>query len=29
VMAVEVLDMVAKFMESNEDIGAVREMRSV
>jgi Chromo (CHRromatin Organisation MOdifier) domain len=29
VMAVDVLDMVAKFMESHEDIDAVREMRSL
>jgi hypothetical protein len=29
VMAVDVPDMVAKFMESHEDIDAVREMRSL
>jgi hypothetical protein len=29
VMAVDVPDMVAKFMESHEDIEAVREMRSL
>jgi hypothetical protein len=29
VMAVDVLDMVAKCMESHEDIDAVREMQSV
>jgi hypothetical protein len=29
VMAVDVTDMVAKFMESHEDIDAVREMRSL
>jgi hypothetical protein len=29
VTAVDVPDMVAKFMESNEDIYAVREMRSL
>jgi hypothetical protein len=29
VMAVGVTDMVAMFMESHEDIGAVREMRSL
>jgi hypothetical protein len=28
-MAVDVPDMVAKFMESHEDIDAVREMRSL
>jgi hypothetical protein len=29
VMAVDVLDMVAEFMASHEDIDAVREMRSL
>jgi hypothetical protein len=29
VMAMDVLDMVTKFMESHEDIDAVREMRSL
>jgi hypothetical protein len=29
VMAVDVPDMVAKFMESHDDINAVREMRSL
>jgi hypothetical protein len=29
VMAVDVPDMVAKFMESHEDIDAVRDMRSL
>jgi hypothetical protein len=29
VMAVDFPDMVAKFMESHEDIDAVREMRSL
>jgi hypothetical protein len=29
VMAVDVQDMVAKFMESHEDIDEVREMRSL
>jgi hypothetical protein len=29
VMAVDVPDIVAKFMESHEDIDAVREMRSL
>jgi Chromo (CHRromatin Organisation MOdifier) domain len=29
VMAVDIPDMVAKFMESHEDIDAVREMRSL
>jgi hypothetical protein len=29
VMAVDVPDMAAKFMESHEDIDAVREMRSL
>jgi hypothetical protein len=29
VMAVNIADMVAKIMESHEDIDAVREMRSV
>jgi hypothetical protein len=28
-MAVDVLDMVAKFMESHEDIDTVRKMRSL
>jgi hypothetical protein len=28
-MAVDIPDMVAKFMESHEDIDAVREMRSL
>jgi hypothetical protein len=29
VMAMDVLDMVTKFMESHEDIDTVREMRSL
>jgi hypothetical protein len=29
VMAVDIPDMVAKFMESHEDIDAVHEMRSL
>jgi hypothetical protein len=29
VMALDVPDMVAKFLESDEDIDAVREMRSL
>jgi hypothetical protein len=29
VMAVDVPDMVAKFLESHEDVDAVREMRSL